>query len=197
MGHYFTNEEIDSNIHFFDFSILGHDFKFMSDNGVFSKNGLDFGSRLLLESIPLDEVGGKILDMGCGYGTIGIVLSKVINCYVDMVDISNRAIHLALENIKINHVKDINVFYSDIYQNVHSKYSSIITNPPIRAGNRVLFEMLINASNYLEDNGNLFFVMRKQHGALSIVKRLEEVFDVYKINQKKGFYVFKCIKNKR
>ncbi|MBQ3422018.1 MAG: methyltransferase, partial [Romboutsia sp.] len=93
MGHYFTNDKLPSNVKKTECFVLGKKFVFLTDNGVFSKDGLDFGSRLLLESIPLDEVGGKILDMGCGYGVFGIVLGKTIDAEIDMVDVNKRALH--------------------------------------------------------------------------------------------------------
>ena len=139
MGHYFTNEKLPSNIRKTECFILNNKFTFLTDNGVFSKDGLDFGSRLLLESIPLDEVGGKILDMGCGYGVFGIVLSKVTSAHVDMVDVNLRAIHLTEMNIKENNICDACVFESNCYDNISSTYTSIITNPPIRAGKRIVF----------------------------------------------------------
>ena len=142
--------------------ILGRKFVFYTDNGVFSKDGLDFGSRLLLETIPLEEVGGKVLDMGCGYGVFGIVLNKVISCEVDMVDVNLRAIHLAEINIKENHCTDVNVFESNCYSNINSKYSCIVTNPPIRAGKKVVYDIVMNAKDYLEENGHTFLSNSKR-----------------------------------
>ncbi len=172
--------------------ILGKKFVFMTDNGVFSKDGLDFGSRLLLESIPLEEVGGKVLDMGCGYGVLGIVLNKVTSCKVDMVDVNLRAMHLAELNIKENHCINVNVFESNCYENISSKYSSIITNPPIRAGKKIVYDMVMNACNYLEENGHLFLVIRKEQGAKSLIVDLEKLYNVEVLNKKKGFFILKC-----
>ena len=95
MGHYFTNENLPSNVRKTNCFVLGKEFIFFTDNGVFSKDGLDFGSRLLLENIPLEEVGAKVLDMGCGYGVIGVIINKLTDSHVDMVDVNLRAIHLA------------------------------------------------------------------------------------------------------
>ena len=102
MGQYFENDNnLPSNITRTESFILGKKFTFFTDNGVFSKDGLDFGSRLLLETIPLEEVGGKVLDMGCGYGVFGIVLNKILSCSVDMCDVNLRALHLSKININI------------------------------------------------------------------------------------------------
>ena len=193
MGQYFDNQNLPSKIVKTECFVLGKKFIFCTDNGVFSKDGLDFGSRLLLETIPLEEVGGKVLDMGCGYGVFGIILNKVLSCSVDMVDVNLRAIHLSLMNIKENHCKNIQVFESNVYENVHSKYSCIVTNPPIRAGKKVVYDIVMNAKNYLKENGRLFLVIRKEQGAKSLIIDLKEQYNVMIIAKKKGFYIIKCI----
>lgn len=193
MGQYFENVKLPSKILKTESFILGKKFIFLTDNGVFSKDGLDFGSRFLLETIPLEEIGGKVLDMGCGYGVLGIVLNKTLNCSVDMVDVNLRAIHLAELNIKENHCFDINVFESFTYSNVNSKYSSIITNPPIRAGKKVVYDIVMNAKNYLEKDGKLFVVIRKEQGAKSMINDLcSEGYNVEILGKNKGFFVLKC-----
>ena len=192
MGQYFDNDNLPSNISKKECFILGKKFIFNTDNGVFSKDGLDFGSRLLLESIPLEEVGGKVLDMGCGYGVFGIVINKLTSCYVDMVDVNLRAIHLSQINIKENHCSNINVFVSNVYENVDSKYASIITNPPIRAGKKIVYDIVMNARNYLEENGRLFLVIRKEQGAKSLIRDLESIYNVKILEKKKGFFILDC-----
>ena len=107
MGQYFTNKKLKSNIKKINCVIRGKRFEFYTDNGVFSKDGLDFGSRLLLDFIPLEEVGGKVLDLGCGYGVIGIVLNKLTGANVDMVDVNLRALHLTEMNMKENKMEII------------------------------------------------------------------------------------------
>ena len=174
---------------------MGTKFIFYTDNGVFSKDGLDFGSRLLLETIPLEEVGGKVLDMGCGYGVLGIVLNKLTSCSVDMVDVNLRAIHLAERNIRENHSLHVQVFESNVYENIHSKYSCIVTNPPIRAGKKVVYDIVMGACDYLEDNGALFLVIRKEQGAKSLIIDLQKLYTVEVLEKKKGFFILKCTKN--
>ena len=115
MGQYFSNEKLPSNVKKHKEFILGVEYSFFTDNGVFSKDGLDFGSRFLLECIPIEEVGANILDVGCGYGVLGIVLNKMTNASVDMVDVNLRAMHLASRNISENHCKNIRVFESNCY----------------------------------------------------------------------------------
>ena len=192
MGQYFENSQLPSKIVKTKAKVLGNDFIFCTDNGVFSKDGLDFGSRLLLESIPLEEVGGKVLDMGCGYGVLGIVLNKILSCEVDMVDVNLRALHLCDLNIKENKCTDIKAFESNCYEKINSKYSCIITNPPIRAGKKIVYEMVMNAKNYLEEKGNLFLVIRKEQGAKSLIVDLKEIYNVEILNKKKGFFIIKC-----
>ena len=192
MGQYFTNDKLPSNVKKKTCMELGNKFTFLTDNGVFSKDGLDFGSRLLLESIPLEEVGGKILDMGCGYGVFGIVISKLTSAHVDMVDVNLRALHLATRNAKENSVSNVSIFESNVYQNVSSKYSSIVTNPPIRAGKKVVYDIVMNAKNYLEDDGKLFLVIRKEQGAKSLIVDLEKIYTVDILKKSKGFFIIKC-----
>ncbi len=192
MGQYFDNEKLASNIFEFDVNILGEKFKFKTDNGVFSKRGLDFGTKLLLESLTISELNAKGLDVGCGYGTISIILSKTANVSMDGVDINKRALHLARTNSKLNNMEEINFIESDCYQNVKDKYDFIITNPPIRAGKEVLYKILIGAKDFLKNDGILYFVMRKDQGAKSMQKELEKHYNIDIIGKKSGFFVFKC-----
>ena len=192
MGQYFTNENLPSEVKKHECFVCGKKFTFLTDNGVFSKDGLDFGSRLLLESIPLLEVGVKVLDMGCGYGVFGIIINKLTNSSVDMVDVNLRAMHLAKRNIKENNCTKIEVYESNCYSNIVKKYNTIITNPPIRAGKKVVYEILMNAKKYLEPSGNLFIVIRKEQGAKSIISDLKKVYNVEVLEKKKGFFVLKC-----
>ena len=192
MGQYFDNDKLPSKMVKTECFVLGKKFIFNTDNGVFSKDGLDFGSRLLLESIPLEEVGGKVLDVGCGYGVFGIVINKLTSCCVDMVDVNLRAIHLSQINIKENHCSNVNAFESNVYENIDSKYTTIITNPPIRAGKKVVYDIVMNAKDYLEDNGKLFLVIRKEQGAKSLIRDLEKIYSVKILEKKKGFFILEC-----
>ncbi len=188
MSHYFTNENIESDEQEIIAIIRNQKLKFITDNGVFSKKGLDFGTRTLLESIDLNAIKGKVLDFGCGYGPIGIFLKKMTDADIDMVDVNKRAINLAMKNAKLNNVK-VNVFESDIYQNVKDSYDFIITNPPIRVGKKILYEILFDAQKCLNDEGQLMLVVNKNQGAKTLLKDLSEVYDAKVIAKNKGFYI--------
>lgn len=192
--HYFSNnDDLKSKRKEVSFRFLNHiDLKFISDNGVFSKDGIDYGSRFLLEEIIKHENPSSLLDVGCGYGLIGITLAKYFNIETDMIDINNRAIQLSEENIKLNQIK-ANVFESNLFESVNKKYDLIITNPPIRAGKKVIYSLFEQAKNYLNDNGSLWIVIRKQHGAESALKYLNSVeFKVEVIEKSKGFWVIRA-----
>ena len=191
MSQYFDNVNLKSNITKYKTRIFDKEFCFNTDNGVFSKSKLDFGTRCLLETLPLDEISGELLEVGCGYGVIPIILTSVDEKIVnfDAVDINKRAIHLSEMNLKENKAEKIRFFESDIYSNVNKKYDYIITNPPIRAGKEVVRKFLLGGYDYLNDNGILYFVMRKDHGVKSMIKELENKYNVTIINKDKGFFV--------
>ena len=195
MSQYFDNDKnIKSERKIIKFNFDNKVFSIYSDNGVFSKDRFDYGTRVLLNSIDIDKLSGNVLDLGCGLGVVGIILgtfNKGIN--IDMVDINERAIDLAKNNLVLNNVK-ANVFVSDIYSNIDNKYDFIITNPPIRAGKNVIRVFLLGSYDYLKDDGILYFVMRKDHGVKSMIKELSVKFNTSIVNKDKGFYVVLCTK---
>ena len=190
MSQYFDNDKnIKSEKRLIKFNFNNKEFSIYSDNGVFSKDRFDYGTRVLLNSVDVDKLFGNVLDLGCGLGVVGIILgtfNKGIN--IDMVDINERAIDLAKNNLVLNNIK-ANVFASDIYSNIDNKYDFIITNPPIRAGKDVIRKFLFDGYDYLEDDGVIYFVMRKDHGVKSMIKELENKYMVNVIDKDKGFYV--------
>ena len=190
MSYYFDNDtKVESKEVITKAEIGNTLFTFITDNNVFSKRGLDFGTRTLLENIG--SINGDVLDFGCGYGPIGIYLKKKFDVNVDMIDINERAIKLAKKNAKINSV-DVNVFESNIYESVTKKYDYIITNPPIRVGKKILYEILIKAKDYLKQNGHLIFVINKDQGAKSAFKDMQNLYNVNIIVKNKGFFVIDC-----
>ena len=199
MSHYFMNDEsLVSQVRELIYKYASFSFTFLSDNGVFSKKSIDYGSKLLLETYLKEEdaTGKKVLDVGCGYGFIGIVISIVADSYVDMVDVNKRAVHLTKRNIKKQGKFKGNVFLSDAYSEVKDKYDVVITNPPIRVGKEKLLSILTGAFEHLNEDGLLYFVIRKDQGALSIKKILEEDCIVETINKDKGYFIYKVKKMK-
>ena len=196
MSHYFMNDEnLVSQVRELIYKYASFSFTFFSDNGVFSKKSIDYGSKLLLESYLKDDTTSrKVLDVGCGYGFIGTVVSVVNGSYVDMVDVNKRAVHLAKRNVKKHNNFKGNVFLSDAYSEVTDKYDVVITNPPIRVGKQKLLEILTGAFDHLNDDGVLYFVIRKDQGALSIKKILENDRIVETINKDKGYFIYKVKK---
>lgn len=195
MSHYFENDtNLKSEIRELSYKYNSSFFMFYSDNGVFSKNSIDFGSRLLLETYFEENLTNKrVLDVGCGYGFLGIMIGNITDSYVEMVDINKRAVHLT--NMNIKRYKDFKgkTYVSDGYSAVLDKYDIIITNPPIRVGKDKVLQILLGAFDHLEKDGLLYYVIRKDQGALSIKKILEENgIQVNVINRDKGYFIFKA-----
>lgn len=191
LEHYFTNNEnLKSELRDIKFSFNEQNFIFKSDNGVFSKNKIDYASLFLVKTFLASNKKNinSILDIGCGYGFIGISLSKILNKHIDMVDINKRAVHLCKMNIEINKV-DATVWESNIYENVDAKYDLIITNPPIRVGKSVLMDFLKGGLARLNKNGELWFIISKDQGAKSVKKELEKISTCELIDKSKGFWV--------
>ncbi len=193
MSQYFDNDKnVKSEKRLIKFNFNNKEFSIYSDNGVFSKDKFDYGTRVLLQNMDISNLHGKVLDLGCGTGVVGLILGTLNkNISIDMIDVNERAIGLARENIKLNNLNN-NIFISDVYSNVNDKYDYIITNPPIRAGKDVIRKFLLGAKDYLSNNGNLYFVMRKDHGVKSMIKELEGIYKVEVIAKDKGFYIVRC-----
>ena len=196
MSQYFDNDNnIRHNKKIIEFYFNDKKYNLYSDNGVFSKDKFDYGTKLLLDSIDISKLSGNVLDLGCGIGVVGIILGTINkNINIDMIDINERAISLVRDNLTLNKVK-ANVFSSDVYSKVNKKYDYIITNPPIRAGKEVVRKFLLGGYDYLNDNGILYFVMRKDHGVKSMIKELENKYNVTIINKDKGFYILSLTKH--
>ncbi|MBQ8201413.1 MAG: class I SAM-dependent methyltransferase [Clostridia bacterium] len=176
------------------FPYRGHGLNFMTDAGVFSKGELDAGSRLLLDALP--ALQGDVLDLGCGWGAIGIAVAKAYpKCRVTMVDVNHRALSLCRENCQRNGVTAA-CEESDGMSAVISAgrtFDAIITNPPIRAGKQVIYRMFADAARSLNPGGALYLVIRKQQGAESCVKYLKTLYgEVEKLDKSGGFWVLKA-----
>lgn len=196
MSHYFENDNnLKEDKKIINVDMFGKGFRFSTNSGVFSKDKVDYGTKLLLNNIVIHKKSGKLLDLGCGYGVLGVILGENYkNLDIDMVDVNERAVALANYNLQLNGVNGVNCYVSNIYEGVSSKYDYIVTNPPIRAGKDVLLQFLVGSYDYLVSDGQLWFVMRKDHGVKTMILRLQELFDVQIVCRDKGFYIVKCVK---
>ncbi|MBD7983693.1 class I SAM-dependent methyltransferase [Sporosarcina sp. Sa2YVA2] len=171
--------------------------RFKTDAGVFSKGEVDFGSRLLAESFVLPEVDGDLLDVGCGYGPIGLsIAASFPDRTVHMVDVNERALSLSKENASLNGIGNVSIYPSDALSDVVAKdFASILTNPPIRAGKETVFKIYDGAFLKLATGGELWIVIQKKQGAPSTMAHLEALFgNVETIVKKKGYYILKAQK---
>lgn len=191
-----TNDKLPSNEKIIYAKINEKSFKFKTDNGVFSKDFLDFASKLLLEKMDFESLlDGAILDVGCGYGPIGIYASYITKKAVVMLDINPRALSLSRENLSLNNV-DARVIESNCLDEVISeKFACVITNPPIHAGKEIVYKIYEQSYDVLIEGGSLWIVIQEKHGAPSSIKKLQTIFPKVEVfYKKKGFYILKCIK---
>lgn len=198
-NYYFTkNPDVIHDEKEWTFELLNNEFKFTTDNGVFSKKTVDFGSRVLLNAFAQQEIiAGNILDVGCGYGPIGLAIAKdQPERQIDMTDVNELALELAKKNAEINKITNVSIFESAAYNNVtKTDYATIVTNPPIRAGKNVVHDILSGAFDYLKVGGQLFAVLQKKQGAGSAQKKMTDVFGNCEIILKdKGYYILMSVK---
>ena len=193
--HYYSqNPNVEHDEQQVIFEVLGQQLRCTTDAGVFSRDGLDMGTRILLEAVP--ALQGRILDLGCGWGPVGTAIGKAFpETEILMTDVNERAAELARRNLDANGVKNARVVSSDAYASVDGQFSAILLNPPIRAGKQVIYAMFADARNYLEEGGALYIVIRKQQGAESAEKYLKTLYaDVERIAREKGYWVLRCTK---
>lgn len=179
MSHYFDeNPQVEHRPRMIEARVNGIDFSFETDSGVFSQTQLDYGSRLMLETVIEAEgkASGRLLDLGCGYGVVGIVLKRVWPALnVVMCDVNNRALKLARHNAKVNHTQYIDILQSDGLSGIEGKFDLILTNPPIRAGKVTVYRFFEESWAALNDGGRLYVVIQKKQGAPSAQKKLQEL----------------------
>ncbi|WNS42783.1 class I SAM-dependent methyltransferase [Paenibacillus sp. MMS20-IR301] len=174
--------------------LRGRSLRFTSDAGVFSKGDIDYGSRVLIESMEIPD-GAEVLDVGCGYGPIGISAAALApKGHVTMIDINSRAVELARENAQHNGIRNVTVMESDVLSAVQGrKFDVILTNPPIRAGKAVVHGIFEQAHDHLKEGGSLWIVIQKKQGAPSAVAKLESLFPVVEeVTKDKGYRIIRA-----
>lgn len=198
-NHYYSQEPTtEHDFEQWSFELKGKNFQFVTDSGVFSRETVDFGSRVLIDTFNWEELpaDGKILDVGCGYGPIGLAIAFASQRFVEMVDTNSRAVELAQGNANRNGIKQVDIHQSNIYEAVHEEtYAAIVSNPPIRAGKKVVHEILTEAYPRLKSGGTLTIVIQKKQGAPSAKSKMAETFGNAEIvHKEKGYYIIKSIK---
>ncbi|MTI95145.1 MAG: class I SAM-dependent methyltransferase [Firmicutes bacterium] len=186
--HYFsTDPKAAHQTAIIDYSLKGVNFRFRTDSGVFSREKVDYGSNLLLKTLP--NLQGEVLDMGCGYGVIGVSLARLNrDCRVTMADVNRRALALALENARDNDALNAQVIHSDGFSEIEGLFATIVSNPPIRAGKKIIYQMFEDSHNFLEEGGHLWLVIQRKQGAPSAVRKLESVYGNCTVVDKSGGY---------
>ncbi|WP_203364257.1 class I SAM-dependent methyltransferase [Bacillus sp. REN10] len=197
-NHYYSSTpESESNPIYWEYTLKNKVFRFKTDTGVFSKKEVDFGSRLLIEQFNLPEIEGPLLDVGCGYGPIGLsVASACPKRLVHMVDVNRRALALAQDNAELNRINNTIIYESDRLEAVtENQFAAILTNPPIRAGKQVVMDIFRQSFQKLAVGGQLWVVIQKKQGAPSAMKELENLFgEVETVERSKGYYILKAEK---
>jgi 16S rRNA (guanine1207-N2)-methyltransferase len=192
MSHYFQEDKnLNHDIRKKEIFINDIRFEFFTDRGVFSKENLDFGTRQLLKRININQKVKTIIDMGCGYGPIGIYLAKMNpNSHVYMYDINSRAIDLAQKNSELNQVTNTTIKNSYLFEHVDHKVDLIVTNPPIRAGKEIVFDLYEQSYLHLNQGGSFYCVIQKKQGAASTYKKLMALFsNCVIVAKEKGYWI--------
>ena len=194
--YYEDNRDLAHDVQELSVELLGLPLHFLTDAGVFSKNAIDYGSRVLLDNFQ-PEGAKTLLDVGCGYGTLALTLAKKYGLKATLVDVNSRALDLAKKNADKNNIEVNDIFLSNIYDNVEGKFDAVISNPPIRAGKEVVHTILSDAYEHLNDDGHLTIVIQKKQGAPSAQKKMKDVFGNCEIVAKdKGYYILRSYKEK-
>ncbi len=196
MSHYYTdNKDLLSEKQQFDYYFDNEKFVFTTDNGVFSKKSVDYGSYVLIRTVYKSDLGHRVLDLGCGWGPVGIILKRFNpDIEVTAVDVNSRAVDLTKENAQLNGTL-LNAYISEDIESLNLEFDSVILNPPIRAGKQVIYSLYQKSHAVLSDRGRLTIVIQKKQGALSSFKELENLFREVKVLEKDGgYHVIQAIK---
>ncbi len=198
MSHYYENDpNLAHKDYVVEFTLFAREWRLYSDNGVFSKNNLDYGTKLLLETLAPLSLGEKILDIGCGIGTIGLLLAAQDSSYqVTLSDVNKRALLCAKRNAEaLNIASRVRIVESDAFLAITAHFDTIVSNPPIRAGKEVTYRIYKEAYEHLLPHGHLYLVIRKQQGAFSALSYLKSIYsDATILVKKKGYCIIDAIK---
>ena len=196
MEHYFLAKEHTKSDYFvFNEKMFERDFSFKSCDDIFSKDRVDYGTKVLIETVKKQlDINGLVLDMGCGYGAISIILaSQFGQANFLPCDINQTAVELTNHNIRLNKIENVKpAIISNAYENIVQSFNYIITNPPIKAGKANLLNILDGAFEHLVKGGKLVFVIKKKHGEDSIKKHLEQIFENVEILKRDSGYYILC-----
>jgi 16S rRNA (guanine1207-N2)-methyltransferase len=195
--HYYSQKPtVSHDVQLIEEILRGHKYYFATDAGVFSKKGVDYGSRVLIEAMEIER-NASVLDVGCGYGPIGLAAAGLAKTgKVTMVDINERAVELARQNAQRNHITNIEILQSDMLAEVlDRKFDIVLTNPPIRAGKATVHRIFGQAFEVLQSGGALWIVIQKKQGAPSTFAKLESLFTkVVEVTKDKGYRILKAVK---
>ena len=195
--HYFSPQpQVASEPVQFEATVRGLTFSLVSDRGVFSHGAVDHGSRLLAETMQLPQQG-QILDLGCGWGILGMVAAKLSpEAHITLIDVNERATELAADNLRRNHIGNAEVIFGDAPVILgERRFDAIVCNPPIRAGRQQVLRLIEDAAGRLTEGGSLWLVVRTDKGAKALARDISGGFaDIEAVAIKGGFRVFRCDK---
>ncbi|MFA5142488.1 MAG: methyltransferase [Candidatus Woesearchaeota archaeon] len=195
MEHYFSSEQTSAfNPGLIKANLRGRQFELYTASGVFSIDKVDKGSELLIENCIVKK-GWEVLDIGCGYGAVGIAIAITTDAKVTMTDVNKRAVKLAHMNAKHNRIK-VDILEGDLYEPVKDKkFDTILTNPPYKAGREICYKIIEDSKEHLKDGGLLQLVAMHNKGGAMLQKKMIEVFGNSEVLAKKSGYRVYCSKN--
>ncbi|MFX1344205.1 MAG: class I SAM-dependent methyltransferase [Promethearchaeota archaeon] len=200
--HYYSEfPDVKVKIHTISESLRKHLYIFKTSTGIFSFRKIDLGTKILIENIVIPEIPSVLLDLGCGYGPIGIVLGyEAPQSLVYLIDINKHAIWCAKENIKINlniekkRIRTLQGNYFEPIKKKNIKFDGIYMNPPMRQGRKDFLKLIEDIPNYLKSKGSFQFVIKKRMGAPHILNYIRKNYPNNKIEvicKRSGYWVFR------
>ncbi len=172
-------------------ALCGKNYEFLTASSVFSKTKIDLGTRLLIESMVLPK-NGYALDIGCGYGAVGIVAAKLNpKLWVIMTDVNMRAVRLAKKNLELNKITNAEVRYGFFYEPVQDfRFNCVLSNPPVSAGMDTVRTIVKQAPKVMADKATFQMVIRSKIGAKALPELFCETFgDCEVLARESGFRV--------